>query len=128
MSKSFYPCIWFDNNAGEAADFYCSIFGNATMLQQNPIVTTFSLNGTMFMGLNGGPKYKPNGAFSYYVYCASVQEVNKLYEALTQNGNILMPSGKYDWSEQYAWVIDKFGVNWQLDIANINSTQKIDIL
>jgi len=77
------------------------------------------------MGLNGGPKYQPNSSISYYVYCENEEKLLKYYAALSEKGSLLMPLNKYDWSEKYAWVIDQFGVNWQLDIAKINSKQKI---
>lgn len=126
MKKTIYPCLWFDGNAAEAANFYCSLFNNAQILQQTPVVTTFELDGTLFMGLNGGPMYRVNPAISYFVYCGgSEAEVSRLYTALSEGGSILMPLDKYDWSSKYAWVEDRFGVNWQLDIDNINSTQKI---
>lgn len=77
------------------------------------------------MGLNGGPKYKVSPAVSYYVYCGNENEIDRIYKLLSENGTVMMPLDKYDWSEKYAWVMDRFGVNWQLDIHDIKSTQKI---
>ncbi|MBW0179283.1 VOC family protein [Sediminibacterium sp.] len=125
MSKPIYPCIWFNNNAQEAAAFYCEIFNKASILESNPIVTRFTAGGIVFMLLNGGPKYKVTPAVSYFVYCNGEGEINRLYEALKEGGNVLMPIGKYDWSPRYAWVQDRFGVNWQLDVEEINNEQKI---
>ncbi|HRH65810.1 MAG TPA: VOC family protein [Bacteroidia bacterium] len=125
MERLIYPCLWFDNEAKQAAELYCSIFQNSKILQSTPMVTSFELSGTKFMGLNGGPNYRTNAAISYYVYCGNENEISRLYEALSRNGNVLMPLDKYDWSEKYAWIADPFGVSWQLDIGNINSSQKI---
>jgi predicted 3-demethylubiquinone-9 3-methyltransferase (glyoxalase superfamily) len=126
MKKSIYPCLWFNNNnASEAANYYCSVFSNTKVLQETPIVTTFKLNGTKCMGLNGGPKYKVNPAISFYVYCGNENEFMRIFNALSENGKVFMPLDKYEWSEKYAWVIDQFGVNWQLDIRDIQSEQKI---
>jgi len=125
MIKSIYPCLWFNENAKQAADFYCAHFPTSKILQESPIVISFEINGTKFMGLNGGPKYSINSSISNYVYCGNEEQINKLYHALKENGSVLMPLDKYEWSPKYAWITDKFGVNWQLDVDDINSTQKI---
>lgn len=126
MNKSFYPCLWFDGNAKQAADFYCSLFNNTRILQSNPMVTTFQLNGTKFMGLNGGPQYKLTQAVSFFVYCGGDEsEINRLYAELSKGGKVIWPLDKYEWSPRYAWVEDKFGVNWQLDVESINNEQKM---
>lgn len=123
---SIYPCLWFDNNAQHAVAYYCSLFSDSSMLlDSNSVVSTFVLNGTKLMALNGGPTYTINPAISLYVYCGSEAEVLRLYNALSSNGNVLMPLGEYAWSKQYAWVADQFGVNWQLDVDDINASQKI---
>ncbi len=124
-ATSIYPCIWFNQQAEEAAAFYCNTFSQARILQQTPMVVTFEANGTSFMCLNGGSAFQVNSAVSYSVYCGSQAEISRLYDALSQEGSVLMPLGAYEWSKQYAWVIDRFGVNWQLDIDDINSAQKI---
>lgn len=125
MQHPIYPCLWFNNNGKEAADFYCATFNNSKILQSTPVVTTFELNGTKFMALNGGDKYKVNPAISYFVYCNGEDEINRLYDVLKDGGSVLMPLDKYDWSPRYAWVQDRYGVNWQLDVEEINNTQKI---
>lgn len=125
MNSSLYPCLWFDSQASEAADFYCSVFPNSKILEKTPVVTRFELNGTRLMGLNGGPKFKVNSAVSYFAYCGSEEEILRMYAALSEGGSVLMPLAKYDWSPKYAWVIDRFGVNWQLDVEDIRSSQKV---
>jgi predicted 3-demethylubiquinone-9 3-methyltransferase (glyoxalase superfamily) len=125
LSQPIYPCIWFNNQAQEAATFYCTLFSDAKIISGNPIVTQLSIGGIKLMLLNGGNKYQPTAAISYYVYCSSKAEQKKIYDAFTEKGKILMPLDKYVWSEQYAWVADEYGVNWQLDISPINSTQTI---
>lgn len=125
MTHPIYPCLWFNGQAKEAAAFYCDIFEKSEITTETPMVVTFTLNGLKFMALNGGPQYQANPAISYYVYCGGEAVIKKLYEKLSENGKVLMELGKYDWSGQYAWVSDRFGVNWQLDISDINSEQKI---
>ena len=125
MVQPIFPCLWFNQEAAEAVAFYVALFPNASVQQQNPIVTTFSIHGTKFMALNGGPTYQMSPAVSYFVYCGSQPEIERIYTELVKDGSILMPLGKYDWSPQYAWVQDRFGVNWQLDVEPINAPQKI---
>ena len=125
MNSSLYPCLWFDHQAEEAADFYCSLFRNSKVLEKTQMVSRFELNGTKFMGLNGGSKYQVNSAVSYFVHCGSEVEIHRIYDALSKGGSVLMPLKTYDWSPKYAWVIDRYGVNWQLDVEDINSSQKI---
>lgn len=126
MNNFIYPCLWFNHNAKEAANFYTGIFDNSKIISENSTVVMFEINGTKFTGLNGGGQFKPNPAVSYFVYCEGNDEkLEHLYEKLKEQGEVLMPLGKYDWSEKYAWVRDKFGVSWQLDIDPINNAQKI---
>ncbi|MEB8330518.1 VOC family protein [Flavobacteriaceae bacterium KMM 6897] len=82
MEKIIYPCLWFNNNAAEAAGFYCSVFEQSKILKETPIATTFELNGTKFMSLNGGPTHKVNSAVSYFVYCGNEKEINRLFNVL----------------------------------------------
>lgn len=124
-SNTLYPCIWFNGTAQEAANYYCGIFPESAILEDTPMVCTFSLNGTKIMGLNGGDKYKVNGAVSLYVYFGNENELNSCYRKLTENGSVLMPLASYAWSERYAWIIDRFGVHWQLDVADVAKGQKI---
>jgi len=66
------------------------------------------------MCLNGGPAYKPNPSISFYVICETIIEIETAWNKLKEGGNVLMPLDKYDWSEKYGWVQDKFGISWQL--------------
>lgn len=125
VSKRIYPCLWFNKNAQEAVDFYSLIFSDIRKFDSNGFSTTFEIAGSKFMVMNGGPTYQVNSAISYYFYSGSEAVLQRIYESLSAGGHILMPLGKYEWSTQYAWVIDRFGVNWQLDIDDIQSKQKI---
>ena len=104
MNNSIYPCLWFENQAKTAADFYCSIFPNSKITSENPIVVRFELNGFPFMGLNGGPQYQFSPANSYVVECKTQQEIDHYWEKLGANG-------KYS---QCGWLDDQFGVSWQI--------------
>ncbi len=125
MSYPIYPCLWFNSQAQEAAKFYCSVFKNASIIASNPMVTTFTLDGLKFMGLNGGPMYKTTQSVSMYVYAGNEEEVTRLYNLLSENGKVIMPLDTYAWSLKYAWVEDQFGNSWQLDMKDIEGSQKI---
>jgi len=117
--NTIYPCLWFDNTAKEAADLYCTAFKDSRITAANPIVVTFDLRGQRFMALNGGPQVKPNPSISFYVVCASKEEVQQAWDTLLDGGQAMMPLGTYPWSEYYGWIQDKFGVTWQLALGKI---------
>jgi predicted 3-demethylubiquinone-9 3-methyltransferase (glyoxalase superfamily) len=121
-SKSIYPCLWFDGKAKDAADFYCSVFGNSVITYQNPMVVIFESSGQKFMCLNGGPEFTFNPSISFYVLCKTEEEIDRLWKSLIEGGSELMPLGKYDWSKKYVWLQDKFGVNWQLSYGGMEKT------
>lgn len=116
MSK-ITPFLWFENQAEEAMNFYVSLFKNSKVLNVSrygegapvPAGTvmsaTFVLDGQTVMALNGGPIYKLNEAFSFYVDCEDQAEVDHFWNALTTNGGEEGPCG---------WLKDKFGVSWQI--------------
>lgn len=105
MTREIYPCLWFNTEAGEAAEYYCSIFENSKILSSNPIVTMFELNGKTFMALNGGPNFKFNEAVSFVVNCKDQQEIDHYWYSLTANGGAESMCG---------WCKDKYGVSWQI--------------
>lgn len=117
--ERIYPCIWFDGNANEAATFYCSVFTNSKITIDTPMVVNFNLDGQKFMGLNGGPQFKPNPSVSFFVVCESQAEIDEAWEKLSQGGEILMPLNKYEWSEKYGWLQDRFGISWQLSYGKL---------
>ncbi|GAA4441958.1 VOC family protein [Ravibacter arvi] len=125
MNKQLYPCLWFDGNGREAAEFYSSVFDHGAIIEQAPMVSVFTVENTRLMILDGGPGFSPNQAVSYYVYCGSAEKLDRLYTALVTGGTVLMAPGKYEWSDRYCWLSDKYGVSWQLDADDAGSDQKI---
>ena len=126
MTNQIYPCLWFDGKAKAAADFYCSVFKNSKITANNPMVTTFEIEGHKFMGLNGGPLFKMNPSISFFVLGDSAVEVEAIWNMLSKDGSVMMPLNKYPWNEKYGWCQDKFGVNWQLMMnQNVTSSEKI---
>lgn len=114
MNNAIYPCLWFDGQAEAAAAFYCSVFTNSEITVNTPMVVNFKLDGQKFMGLNGGPNFKINPSISFFVVCETEDEIDQAWGKLQNGGWILMPLDKYEWSEKYGWVQDRFGVSWQL--------------
>jgi predicted 3-demethylubiquinone-9 3-methyltransferase (glyoxalase superfamily) len=104
MIKPLYPCLWYDGNAKEAADYYCSIFKSSKITSENQMVVTFELNGFKFMGLNGGPHYKFSPATSFVVECDTQEEIDYFWERLGEGGSY----------SQCGWLDDKFGMSWQV--------------
>lgn len=119
MDNKIYPCLWFNNNAKEAAQFYCLTFKNCSIIDDTPLVVTFESNGQKFMCLNGGSQHHFNPSISFYVVCETEEEINSTWENLQKDGQELMPLDKYDWSQRYGWVRDKFGVSWQLSLSKM---------
>lgn len=104
MIKPIYPCLWFDGQAKQAAEFYCSVFKNSKITVETPMVVKFELNGTTFMGLNGGPHFKFNEAVSFVVECETQNEIDDLWDKLTKEGQEV----------NCGWLKDKYGVSWQI--------------
>lgn len=117
--KPIYPCIWLDGQAQEAARFYTGIFDQSQILSENPVVTTFDANGQTFMLLNGGPNFKLNPSISIFTVCETLEELDHLWDQLLAGGMIRMPLDKYEWSEKYGWLEDRYGVNWQLFLGKM---------
>ena len=110
MTNKIFPCLWFDGNAKAAAEFYCSVFKNSTIIDDTPMVVTFELNGFKVMGLNGGPKFKFDEATSFVVNCDTQDEIDYYWEKLIAGGGEESMCG---------WLKDKFGLSWQIIPANI---------
>ena len=107
------PFLWFDNQAEEAMNFYCSIFpnskrGDAMRLEDTPSgevqMVQFELDGQHFMALNGGPHFTFSPAISLFVSCQTQAEVDDLWEKLSEGGE----------PQQCGWLSDKYGVTWQI--------------
>lgn len=114
-------CLWFDNRAEEAVNFYTSVFKNskigstshydensakASGIPEGSVLTvTFELEGRQFMALNGGPTFKFNESVSLVVNCDSQEEVDYYWDKLISDGGEESMCG---------WLKDKFGLSWQV--------------
>ncbi len=104
MNNEISLCLWFNGQAKEAAEFYCSIFSNSKITSANPMMVTFELNGRKMMGLNGGPQFKFNEAASLVVNCENQEEIDYYWIKLTEGGEESM----------CGWLQDKYGLSWQI--------------
>jgi predicted 3-demethylubiquinone-9 3-methyltransferase (glyoxalase superfamily) len=114
------PCLWFDTQAEDAANFYCSVFKNSriTAISRFPeagqeihhkpagsvMLVAFELDGQPFTALNGGPQFKFDEAVSFQVLCETQDEVDHYWNALSKGGQE-GPCG---------WLKDRFGLSWQV--------------
>lgn len=105
MTHEIYPCLWFDGNAQEAAKFYCTVFKDAKITADNPMVVMFEIDDKKFMCLNGGPHFKFNEAVSFVVNCDTQDEIDYYWDKLTADGGE---------ESQCGWLKDKFGLSWQI--------------
>jgi predicted 3-demethylubiquinone-9 3-methyltransferase (glyoxalase superfamily) len=104
MNNQIYTCLWSDGQAKQMADYYCTIFKKAKVIAENPIAVKFEINDTIFMALNGGPKYKFSPANSYVIECETQAEIDHYWAKLGDGGQY----------NQCGWLDDKFGVSWQI--------------
>lgn len=105
MKKTISTCLWFDGQAKEAASFYCSIFENSKITDENPMVVAFELNERKFIGLNGGPNFSFNESISFVVDCDTQDEIDFFWKKLLADGGEESMCG---------WLKDKFGISWQI--------------
>lgn len=127
------PHLWFDKEAKEAAGFYASIFPNSkitnvTTIRNTPSgdcdVVSFELAGQPFMAISAGPYFKFNPSVSFILNFdpsrdnRARENLDSLWNKLSQGGAVLMELGKYPFSERYGWVQDKYGLSWQLILTN----------
>ena len=120
------PHLWFDNQAVEAARFYCSTFPDSKVDSTSKIydtpsgdcdVVSFTLAGQTFMAISAGPLFTFNPSVSFMVACAGKDEVDDLWKKLNDGGKALMPLDSYPFSERYGWTEDRYGLSWQISYA-----------
>jgi len=114
MTHEMIHSLWFDGKAHEAADFYKSIFPDFTAISENPLAVNYRMGGRRFMHLNGGPGFPINSSISFFVNLEDEEEIQQVWNRLSEGGQVLMPLNTYPWSPKYGWCADRYGVNWQL--------------
>lgn len=120
--RKITPCLWFDNQAEEAVNFYTSIFDTSKILNMtrygesgaevsgrpkgSVMTVLFQIKGQEFLALNGGPIFKFTEAISFIVNCETQEEVDRLWEKLSEGGD--------EKAQQCGWLKDKYGLSWQI--------------
>jgi predicted 3-demethylubiquinone-9 3-methyltransferase (glyoxalase superfamily) len=134
------PCLWFDDQAKEAAEFYTSVFDQSKIKnvshylevgqeihgkEAGSVMTVdFEIKGFTFTALNGGPHFTPNQSISFFLNfdpskdANAAEKLERMWDELGDGGKILMELGEYPFSPKYGWVEDKFGITWQLMLSN----------
>ena len=127
------PHLWFDTEAGDAAEFYTSVFPNSritnvTTLHDTPSgdtdIVSFELAGQPFMAISAGPVFKFNPSVSFIVNFDpsrdqdARQNIDAIWARLSEGGAVLMPLDKYPFSERFGWLQDKYGLSWQLILSD----------
>ena len=149
MQQKIIPCLWFDKEAEEAMNFYVSVFsrsqaqpGSSRIVsikrypeevpeefmkgREGKVLTgIFELAGYQFMAFDGGPNFKFTPAISFFVMCHSEAEVDGYWSSLSDGGAALMPLDVYPFSAKYGWIQDKYGLSWQVILAEGAVEQKI---
>lgn len=116
------PCLWFDDQAEEAVEFYTRIFRNSKILNVlrygeagheihgrpagTVMTVAFQLDGQEFTALNGGPVFRFNEAISFQISCETQEEVDHYWERLSEGGDAT--------AQQCGWLKDRYGVSWQV--------------
>ena len=118
MPDKIQPCLWFDGNAEEAANFYAATFPDSSVTSVNRapgdypsgktgdvLTVEFTVLGMKFIGLNGGPNFKFDEAVSFMVLTRDQDETDRYWNAIVDNGGS---------ESQCGWCKDKFGLSWQI--------------
>jgi predicted 3-demethylubiquinone-9 3-methyltransferase (glyoxalase superfamily) len=115
-TQKIAPCLWFNDNGEEAANFYVSVFQNskigkvsrygknAPMPEGVALTVAFELEGQSFLALNGGPLFKFTEAVSFVVNCETQKEIDEFWKKLSAGGQ----------EQQCGWLKDKYGLSWQI--------------
>lgn len=123
IKQKIVPHLWYDKEAKEAAEFYCSVFPDSkitslTRIHDTPSgdcdVVSFELSGQAFMAISAGPLFKFNESVSFIVYCDTQKEIDHYWKKLSA-----VPE-----SEQCGWLKDKYGLSWQIVPALMDEMMK----
>ena len=130
MNDRLYPCLWFDDQAEQAAAFYIETFGGSVIARTrypqsfdngagkphgSVMGVEFELAGRRFTAVNGGPMFTINPSVSFFACATQPDAAKRLFDTLSSGGKVLMPLDDYGYGyDPFGWVEDRFGVSWQV--------------
>ncbi|MDB4919354.1 VOC family protein [Mucilaginibacter sp.] len=121
------PHLWFDSQAKEAAEFYTGLLPDSAVtyvsqLHHTPSgdcdIVEFTLAGQPFMAISAGPLFQFNPSISFMVHFDTAEQLDQVWHQLVEGGKVMMALDNYPFNERYGWLADKYGVSWQLMLAN----------
>ena len=121
--RKITPHLWYDREARDAAELYTSLIPNSKITKVKTLhntpsgdcdVVSFELSGQPFMAISAGPLFKFNPSVSFHVRCKAKNEVDAIFEKLSEAGKVLMPLGSYPFSDRFGWLEDRYGLSWQV--------------
>ncbi|WPU96178.1 VOC family protein [Mucilaginibacter sabulilitoris] len=127
------PHIWFaQDKAKEAAEFYSTVMPDSTVDYAGHFPTgdgecetvEFTVAGQPFLGISAGHHMEINPSISFMVHFDAAERIDEAWGKLIENGKVMMPLDRYPFSERYGWVADKYGVSWQLMLANPDNGER----
>jgi len=131
--QKIVPHLWYDSEAETAARSYVDLVPGSALgaivrypeagreihgREPGSVMTVdFRLGDTALIALNGGPLFRFSEASSLFVTLEDEADVDRLWSGLVEGGRELMPLDRYDWSERYGWLADRWGLNWQISLG-----------
>jgi len=124
VNNNIFPCLWYNGDAKQCADFYCYVFSGKITVD-SPMVINLELFGQRMMLLNGGPAFQKNASVSFTLVVENENDIDRYWELLSESGDVILSLDEYPWSKKYGWVRDKFGVTRQLFLGSKRTDQAI---
>lgn len=126
------PFLMFEGNAEEAMNYYTTLIEDSKIIsisryganqpgtEGSVMQATFSLKGQEFICIDSNIKhdFTFTPSFSLFITCDNEEEIDRLYANLTDGGGVLMPLDDYGFSKKFGWIVDKFGISWQLNFPH----------
>lgn len=139
LKHQIAPHLWFDKEAVEAAEFYCSVFPNSEITNVSTVrdtpsgdcdVVSFDVAGQPIVATSAGPLFTFNPSISFMVNfdpsrdADAREKLDATWNKLSHGGTALMPLDSYPFSERYGWMQDRFGLSWQLILSNPDGDER----
>ncbi len=136
-SQKITPFLWYNNQAEAAMNFYVSVFPNSEILlekrwpEKSPFPKESTVPGTIQQGVftidgfqvyafDAGPTFSFNPSISFYTVFETSRKLDETWNKLMDGGQVLMPLDRYDWSDRYGWITDRYGMSWQLSLGQLS--------